>query len=97
MFVICDDKNVIQDIATEKNNLSRGYEYPGFKLYENVNIGNGMVGDTYVDGQLYIDIDILNDRQIQQERRLMIDDEIRRIAIDKLKSEGKLPPDYTEV
>jgi hypothetical protein len=47
MFIITDAFDVVQDLATEKANLSRGYNYPGYKLYENVELGDIRPGDTF--------------------------------------------------
>jgi hypothetical protein len=46
MFVITDSFDVVQDMATEEANLSRGCNYVGYKLYKNVRLlGNVQVGD----------------------------------------------------
>jgi hypothetical protein len=33
MFVITDSDNIVQDIASEIANLSRGYSFPGYRIY----------------------------------------------------------------
>ena len=95
MFVICDQNGIVQDIASEKINLSRGYDFTGYKLFE-LNIPDLKIGDTYKDG-VYTKNQVIRDQLLtggQNEKK--IQERVRKIAIDQLKAEGKLPADYTE-
>lgn len=96
MFLICDQNDVVQDVASEKANLSRGYGFPDYKLYENVEVGNAFVGDTYKDGVLTPDANrvLLQAEKQTQERKIAA--KARAVAIAECIKDGDLPPDYTE-
>jgi hypothetical protein len=57
MFVICDSNNVVQDIASERANLSRGYGFPKYKLWAfvdhnlDIRIGDTFDGSTVTPGR----------------------------------------------
>jgi len=48
--VICDRNDVVVDIASEKENLSRGYQCPGYKEYLDLPDMDINIGDTF-DGE----------------------------------------------
>lgn len=98
MYLICDENDVIQDLATRKENLSRGFRFANYKLYEDVDFGGSLivVGDTYRDGKLIVNNEIRQQEAEKATNRGKINDEIRRFAIEALKQRGELPPDYTE-
>lgn len=52
MWIICDANHTVQDRASVKANLSRGYGYIGYKEYEVPKGTDVRVGDTYKDGVL---------------------------------------------
>ena len=97
MFFIIDKNDVIQDIASERANLSRGYGFEDHKIFVTENMLGAGIGDTYKDGLFLIDIDRKAAEEVTRTQEALINDEIRAIAIAKLKSEGKLPEVYTEV
>ena len=94
MFIICDNKDVIQDIASDKANLSRGYQFAGHKLYENIDIFDGTIGDVFKDGQVLINETNKQERELRSQQESMITAKSRELAIVELKREGKLPPDF---
>ena len=95
MFLITDENDVIQDIASEKVNLSRGYKFANFKVHENINLAAGAtVGDSYKDGLFFIDINRQAAEQLAAERESLINEKTREVAISLLKQEGKLPPAF---
>jgi hypothetical protein len=96
MFVICDQNDIVQDIATEEANLSRGYTFPGYKLWIDADVGDIRIGDSF-DGQVLTKNQTLRDEQLQkQQNEKLIQNKIRQTAIDALKATGDLPPDYKD-
>lgn len=94
MFIICDSNNVVQDIATEKANLSRGYGRPDYKLYKNIKIGDIRIGDTF-DGLIMTpNLAMRIAESQQQQTQVLINQKTRELSIAALKAEGKLPADY---
>lgn len=93
MHIIVDSNNVIQDISTEKANLSRGYGYPGYKLYEIENC-DVIVGDFFADGKVVKNEQIRAEIEQVRQNESKIENKQRQIAIAALKAEGQLPPDY---
>jgi len=96
MFVICDGVDVVQDIATEKANLSRGYNYPGYKLYEDVAVQDMLIGDTFKDGVLTKNQTLRQGQILRQEQEGKIGKMQRKLAIKQLKVDGELPSDFPE-
>lgn len=96
MFVICDENDVVQDIATEKANLSRGYSYPGYKIYPNIGNTDIRIGDTYKDGVLTKNQQERDKSNLRQQNEQKIAAKARAIAIAECIKDGDLPPDYTE-
>ena len=94
MFLICDQNDIVQDIATEKANLSRGFGFEKYKLYENVDFKNAFVGDHYIDGVIIPNGPKQQERELRLQQESMISAKAREIAIIELKKEGKLPPDF---
>jgi len=45
--VICNVNDEVVDIASEKENLSRGYAFPGFKEYHDLPDMEIAIGDTF--------------------------------------------------
>lgn len=82
MFIIVDANNIVQDIATEKANLSRGYNYPGYKLYENVTVGDIQVGDTF-DGKAVT----ANSPERNKQRQLDIQRQLLMLQLEKANAE----------
>lgn len=95
MFAICDQNDVVQDIASEQANLSRGYSFPGYKLYPDVDIADIQIGDTFKDGVLTKN-QAVRDEAIQHfQNEKKVSDRMRANTIAELITEGKLPADYT--
>jgi len=96
MFVICDGVDVVQDIATEKANLSRGYNYPGCKLYLDVNVEDIRLGDVFKDNVLTKNQSLRQEQILRQEQEGKIGKMQRKLAIKQLKIDGELPSDFPE-
>lgn len=96
MFFIIDKNDMIQDIASEQVNLSRGFGFEDHKIYQTENMLGATIGDTFKDGLFFIDINRKAAEEVMRTREALISNEVRAIAIAKLKSEGKIPADYTE-
>ena len=94
MFVICDQIDRVQDIATEKANLSRGYNYPGYKLWPDAKAGDIQIGDTFKDGVFTKNQAKRNERLQHQQNEQKVQDKIRAMAIGQLIKEGALPAEY---
>jgi hypothetical protein len=74
--VICNIDNEVVDIATRKENLSRGYQYPGYKEYLDVPDMDINIGDTF-DGQ-----DITPNPQVRAEvRKAALQDQLIELAL----------------
>lgn len=93
MFVICDKNGVVQDIASEKANLSRGYTFADHKIWADV-VGDIRIGDTIENGVLINNQQIRDDAFEQQQVERLVVQKTRQLAIDALVLEGKLPPDF---
>jgi len=93
MFVICDKNGVVQDIASEKANLSRGYTFPDPKFWADVQ-GDARIGDTIENGVLIKNQQVRDEMFEQQQVERLIFQKTRQIAIDALVLEGKLPGDF---
>ena len=93
MFVICDKNNIVQDIATEMANLSRGYDFDGYKLCD-IEIDDIRIGDSYINGIHTKNIQIRTDVLARQINEMKITNKIRAIAINALKNAGDLPADF---
>lgn len=94
MFIICDSNNVVQDIASEQPNLSRGYTFSGYKLFGNVDVGDIRIGDNY-DGKSLTPNQVVRAAEMQkQQNELLINQKTRELAVIALQAEGKLPGDY---
>jgi hypothetical protein len=92
MFIICDSNNIIQDIATEQANLSRGLKIVGHKIYETQ--GDIRIGDSF-DGSLVVPNDLERSKIAQcAAAEVLIEAKKRELAITALKAEGKLPGDF---
>jgi hypothetical protein len=96
MFIICDSSNVVQDIASDKANLSRGLSSADYKLYENVKISDVRIGDTFDGIVLTPNQTERTKRQQRQQYEQLIIVKNRELAIAALKAEGKLPADYVD-
>ena len=96
MFLICDQNDIVQDVASEVANLSRGYGFPDYKPYGNVTVGPVFVGDTYKDGVLTPDPNRVQLQAEKQTQERKIAAKARAIAIAECIKDGDLPPDYTE-
>lgn len=97
MFFICDKNDVIQDIATKRENLARGYDFEDHKVFNTPDMHHATIGDKYKEGLFMIDVDRLAAYQLRADQENMIVKKEKNLAITALKAEGKLPPDYEEV
>ena len=97
--IICDKNDVVQDIATEAVNLSRGLTFADYKGYADVPVqlvADIRVGDTFKNNVLTKNqaIRIESEKRQQDERK--IQGKIRAKAIEQLIADGELPSDYQE-
>ena len=94
MNIICDKNNIIQDISTEIANLSRGYTFADYKFYQDLEIEDMRIGDTF-DGANHIkNNQIRIDEQTEQANEQKIQDKIRADAVNALIAAGQLPAEY---
>jgi hypothetical protein len=97
MFIITDENNIVVDMATRQESLSRGYAYPNHIIVELTEV-DMTIGDTYKDGLLTRNV--ANRLQIKQQGidETKITQKIRDItradAIAALKATGDLPADF---
>ncbi len=93
LFIITDTNGKIQDIATRKENLARGYAFPNNKILE-LSESDIRIGDTYKDGHLTRN----NENRLKiaqlQSNEAKITDKIRADAVTALKATGDLPADF---
>lgn len=94
MFVICDQNDVIQDVATEEKNLSRGYTFPERKIYKNIKLDEVMIGDIFKDGVLTKNEQLRFDIMQKTNDEAKIAAQTRKVSIDQLIAEGQLPASY---
>ena len=93
--IITDAAGVVVDISSNKANLSRGFTFPGYKEYADIEPpGDIRIGD-YFDGENVTPN--IEERAAQAEKaanEAKIQRHMRDLAIKELKKEGQLPPDY---
>ena len=85
MWIIIDNESRLQDRSTKKGNLSRGYNYPGFKILFIKKMPTGLkIGDiyspetnTFVAGPGVI-------LSLEERRRVKIKKKLQEIAISAL-------------
>ncbi len=94
MFVITDKNGVIVDMASRRENLSRGYDYPGHIFIAELDESDVRIGDSYKNEKLTRNVA----NRVKQEQRRSDEAKItaraRGLAIQDLKSKGELPADY---
>ncbi len=96
MFIICDQDDLIVDIATRQENLSRGYTHPGYKLHV-IAVGiDARIGDTYKNETLTENQAERDKVKTRAEQEKKISDQIRSAAVDVLKAAGQLPADFED-
>lgn len=96
MFVICDRNDVVQDIATEEENLSRGKLFSDYKLYENVTETDMIIGDDFKDGVLIKNDQLRHETFEKAETERKIASKTRAISIAELIKAGELPADFED-
>ena len=94
MFVICDKNNLVVDMATRQENLSRGFQSVDYKVYADVTEIDMLIGDTFADDILTCDPALRLQIQEQAANETKIADYTRQTAIDDLIASGDLPPDF---
>ena len=95
--IITDQNDVIVDMATEKENLSRGYTFPGYIDYLDVEADDLQLGDSYADGIHIKNPEIRAAQKLAAEIEAKISAQIRKTAINTLKAGGELPADFESV
>ncbi len=97
MFVITDQNGVIVDMASRRENLSRGYGYPDQTVLELDQV-DMIIGDHYKDGELTRNIEnhvrIIQRASDEAKITAWIADWLRTLAMQDLKNKGELPADY---
>lgn len=91
-WIIIDGENVIQDISTNRGNLSRGHLCKNAKALD-VTLPLGItIGDVYdPERQEFTkDLNIREERVRQVEYECKVQDEMRAIAIERLEARGEL-------
>jgi hypothetical protein len=96
MFVICDSNGVVQDIASEQANLSRGLTFDNYVLYSNVTISDIRIGDTFDGTTLTPNATTraANATQITQEG--IIQQHIRQLGIAAAIADSSLPTEFID-
>ena len=94
LHIICDANDVVQDIATEAANLSRGKTFPGHKQYSVFDVVDIRIGDTFKDGVLTKNQTLRQERIQQQGQEQKIQAMQRKLAVRQLKIDGDLPEDF---
>lgn len=93
MFVICDQNDVVQDISSRQENLSRGFGFPGYMIYKDID-ADVRILDTF-DGVTLTPNTAERQKAIDKAaNEKKIADKIRADAIADLISTGDLPEDY---
>ncbi len=78
MFVITDDKGLVRDISSRKENMQRGMEFPNHTLHEDVTNPDIQIGDHY-DGKICTqNKELRKERDIHLCKSIHIDIELRR-------------------
>lgn len=97
MFLITDQNDVIVDMASRLENLSRGYAYPDRIVSESDRF-DMILGDTYKDGQLTRNIEnhvkIIQRRSNEAKISAWIAAWLRTLAMQDLKNKDELPAEY---
>lgn len=94
MNLITDKNGIIVDIASEKENLSRGYTFTDYKMFLDVPDSDYQIGDQFVNDIHIPDADIRAAQKTAAQNEQKIQAKIRQTAIDALKSSGDLPVDF---
>ena len=94
MFIVCDQNNIVQDIASEQVNLARGYTFPGHKLHAGIKDQDIRIGDTFKDGVLTKNQMLRQENIDRAANEQKIADKIRKKAISELIGNGDLPAGY---
>ena len=95
MYIITDKKNIIQDAATRRENLSRGYGFDGYVMHEIADMEAFQIGDLY-EGRKIISCPENHIVNTIDDEEAKIQAEIRAIAIERLKSKGELKSDFID-
>ena len=72
MFIICDSVNIVQDKASSEANLNRGYDYPGYIMYEVPNTLDVRIRDFYDGERLTINKELRLDKSIMSVKMEMV-------------------------
>lgn len=81
--IICDKDDVVVDIASRRENLSRGYTFPGYKEYLDLELSDVDIGDTYKDGVVTKNVKARKEQRIRALQHQIVNLEARReIALD---------------
>ena len=95
--IITDAGGMVIDLASRKENLSRGYQFTGHKVYEDVpieRVPDIQLGDQWNGLMLTPNAETrqeVRDRAINEAK---VQAKIRQLAIADLKAKGELPQDF---
>jgi len=94
VYIITDENNVVVDMSTRRENLSIGMTFPNYTVYDigllKVNLDDAYDGKTVTTNEV--------SQQIREEdaaNEAMIAQKIRDMAVEQLKSEGKLSQEFS--
>ena len=97
MLIVLDENNIIIDMASEEGGLSKAKKYLGYPVHEVPDTGF-MAGDEYDLKAGAFTTRPENHPVPSTEERTedQIQVEMRRLAVDSLKTRGELPPDFID-
>ena len=73
MWIITDKNQTVQDIASEQANLSRGYTYPNYTVYEIQGSVSVKIGDQYDGTKIIPNMKLRAERQLLGVKYALID------------------------
>lgn len=97
LHVITDSAGVVVDIASEHANLSRGYTFPGFKEYTDLDpalFGGLQIGDSFNGVTVTVNAAARQARLDAAANEAKVQARMRALAIADLKSKSEIPADY---
>lgn len=92
MFIIVDNSGTIQDIASERANLSRGKTFRRYKEFETSEPVR--IGDRFRNGKAIRQPESVNYEELIA---VEIEDMNRKTAISRLKNKGRIPPTFRDI
>ena len=99
MWIITDENQTAQDIASEKANLSRGYTYPNYTVYEIPGVADVTVGDKYDGIKVTINEKLRAEKQLLGVKYALLDvglkiDKATALGLDWVGIKNELQTEY---